>query len=190
MEDNKIFKELETVLSQVFNANLKNKKIIKITETITFEEAFFGTEKKIGIKEKCNSKSENYIKIKIPAGIRDNQTIIVKLKEEELHINVKVLKHYMYRRIGDNIILDIPITFTKAILGTNLEIPMVDGSKIDYIIPKGVQNGTRFVIKGKGFKNLKNNKRGDFIFRLNILIPKKLTKEQEKIIKKFEEVIK
>lgn len=189
MEDNKIFEELENVLSKVFNSNLKTKKNIKITEAITFEEAFFGSEKKIKIKEKCNSKSENYIRIKIPEGIKDNQTIIVKLKKQELHINIKVLKHSIYRRIGDNIIVDIPITFTKAILGTNLEIPMLDGSKINYRIPKGVQNETRFVIKGKGFKNLKNNKRGDFIFKLNILIPKKLTKEQEEIIKEYEKTI-
>lgn len=190
MEDNKIFEDLETILSNVFKSNLKNKKNIKVTETITFEESFFGTEKKIKIKDRGNCKSENYIKIKIPEGIKDNQTIIIKLKEQEVYINVKVLRHSIYRRIGDNIIVDIPIAFTKAILGTNLEIPMVDGSKMDYRIPKGIQNGTRFVIKGKGFKNLKDNKRGDFVFRLNILIPKKLTKEQEELIKKFEETIK
>lgn len=77
---------------------------------------------------------------------------------------------------------DIPITYTQATLGAELEIPMVDGSKEKYKIPEGTQTGTKFVIRNKGFKHVNSTAQGDFIFTVQVQTPKKLTKEQRDLL--------
>ena len=86
---------------------------------------------------------------------------------------------------GDKVLCDIPITFTGATLGTEIEIPLVDGTKEKYKIPEGTQTGSKFVLKGKGFKSINGNWKGDFVFTVNVQIPKKLTPEQRELITKL-----
>ena len=78
-----------------------------------------------------------------------------------------------------------PITFTQATLGADLKIPMVDGTEESYRIPEGTQNGTRFAIRGKGFKSVNSSVQGDFIFTVNVQIPKRLTAEQRDLLNKL-----
>lgn len=131
------------------------------------------------------------IKVKVPEGIDEGQTVVLKGEGEpganggpkgNLYIVVHLKKHSIYTRQGEHVLCEIPITFTGATLGTELEIPMVDGKKEKYKIPEGTQTGTRFVIKNKGFKNVNGNWRGDFVFTVNVQIPKKLTAEQRKLV--------
>ena len=131
------------------------------------------------------------IKVKIPAGIDDGQTVVLKGEGEpgtnggskgNLYIVVRLKKHSIYTRQGEHVFCEIPITFTGATLGTELEIPMVDGTKEKYRIPEGTQTGTRFVMKNKGFKNVNGNWRGDFVFTVKVQTPKKLTAEQRRLI--------
>lgn len=77
---------------------------------------------------------------------------------------------------------DIPITFTQATLGAELEIPMVDGSKEKYKIPEGTQTGTKFTIRNKGFKAVNSNYQGDFVFTVQVQVPRRLSKEQRDIL--------
>jgi len=131
------------------------------------------------------------IKIKIPAGIDNEQTIVLRNEGEpgerggskgDLYITIKIRKHSIYERKGDKVLCDIPITFTQATLGAELEIPMVDGSKEMYKIPEGTQSGTNFTIKNKGFKAVNGSYQGDFVFTVQVQIPKRLTKEQREIL--------
>ena len=91
-------------------------------------------------------------------------------------------KHSIYTRKGQDVLCEIPITFTQATLGADLVIPMVDGTKETYRISEGTQNGTKFTIRGKGFKNLNNGSQGNFVFTVAVQIPKKLSKEQRDIL--------
>ena len=100
----------------------------------------------------------------------------------DLYIVVGIKRHSIFSRNGDHVVCEIPITFTQATLGAELEIPMVDGKQETYRIPEGTQTGTRFVIKNKGFKSVNGNWRGDFVFTVNVQIPKKLTVEQRKLV--------
>ena len=77
---------------------------------------------------------------------------------------------------------EIPITFTGAALGTEIEVPMVDGSKEKFKIPEGTQTGTKFTIKNKGFKSINGNWRGDFVFTVTVQVPKRLTHEQRELL--------
>ena len=150
------------------------------------------------IKEPCETcrgkgtvRNQVRLSVKIPAGVDDNQTIVLRGEGEpgenggqkgDLYILVHVKTHRLYSRKGNNVLCDIPITFTQATLGAELKIPMVDGTEETYIIPDATQTGSKFVIRGKGFKSLNNNSQGDFIFTVQVQVPKKLTTEQRELL--------
>lgn len=134
------------------------------------------------------------IKVKIPAGIDDNQTVVLRAEGEpgekggpkgDLYITVKIKRHSIYTRNGNNVLCDVPITITQATLGAELEIPMVDGTKEKFRIPDGTQTGTKFTIRNKGFKSINSSSVGDFIFTVVVQTPKKLTKEQRDLLVKL-----
>jgi len=134
------------------------------------------------------------IKVKIPEGIDDGQTIVLKNEGEpgknggpngDLYIVVRVKKHSIYSRKAEHVLCDIPITFTTATLGGEITVPMVDGQKEKYRIPEGTATNTKFVIKNKGFKSINANWRGDFVFTVTVQVPKKLTAEQRELLVKL-----
>lgn len=145
--------------------------------------------------EKCRGKGtirkQARIIVNIPAGIDDNQTVVLRGEgapgqkggpKGDLYITVHLRRHSIYTRKDDNVYCDVPITFTQATLGADIEIPLVDGKKAKYKIPEGTQTGTKFRIKGKGFKNVNRNYEGDFIFTVIVQTPKRLTKEQRDLL--------
>lgn len=150
------------------------------------------------IKEPCEIchgrgtvRKQPRIKVKIPAGIDDNQTVVLRGEGEpgekggpkgDLYITVRIKKHNIFTRNGNNVMCEVPITITQATLGADLEIPMVDGTKVEYKIPDGTQTGTKFVIRNKGFKSVNSSSLGDFIFIVKVQTPKKLTKEQRDLL--------
>ena len=150
------------------------------------------------IKEPCENchgkgtvRKQPKVKVKIPAGIDDNQTVVLRGEGEpgekggpkgDLYITIRIKKHSIYTRKGNNVICEVPITITQATLGAELEIPMVDGTKEKYKIPDGTQTGTKFTIKNKGFKSINSSNVGDFIFNVTVQTPKRLTKEQRDLL--------
>ncbi|MCI8759769.1 MAG: molecular chaperone DnaJ [Clostridia bacterium] len=150
------------------------------------------------IKEPCEScrgkgtvRKQPKIKVKIPAGIDDNQTVVLRGEGEpgekggpkgDLYITVRIKKHSIYSRKGNHVLCEVPITITQATLGAELEIPMVDGSKETYKIPEGTQTGTKFTLKNKGFKSVNSSNVGDFVFTVTVQTPKRLTKEQRDLL--------
>ncbi len=150
------------------------------------------------IKEFCEAckgkgtvRKQAKIKVKIPAGIDNEQSIVLRGEGEpgvrggakgDLYIVVRIKRHSIYTRKGSNVYCNVPITFTQATLGAELEIPMVNGTKEKYKIPEGTQTGTTFIIKGKGFKNINSSNNGDFIFTVNVQVPKRLSKEQRELL--------
>ena len=150
------------------------------------------------IKEPCDTcrgkgtvRKQARIRVKIPAGIDENQTVVLRGEgapgtrggpKGDLYITVHIKRHNVFTRQDYNVLCDIPITFTQATLGAELKIPMVDGSTVLYKIPEGTQTGTRFRIKGKGFKAVNRNYEGDLIFTVEIQTPKRLSKEQRELL--------
>ena len=150
------------------------------------------------IKEPCEVchgngtvRKQPRIKVKIPAGIDDNQTVVLRGEGEpgekggpkgDLYITVRIKKHSIFTRSGNNVMCEVPITITQATLGADLEIPMVDGTKVVYKIPDGTQTGTKFVIRNKGFKSVNSSSTGDFVFTVKVQTPKRLTKEQRELL--------
>ena len=158
------------------------------------------------IKETCTNcsgkttvRKQAKLKVKIPAGIDDEQTVVLRDEGEpgkdggpngDIYIVIKIKKHLLYKREGQNVLCDIPITFTQATLGAEIEIPLVDGEKIKYKIPAGTQSDTSFIIKDKGFSRISNsNSKGNLVFTVKVQIPKRLSKEQKELLLKLAETM-
>lgn len=135
------------------------------------------------------------IKVDIPAGIDNGQTISLRGEGEsgikggpsgDLYVNIRVKQHPIFRREGYDVICEMPITFTQAALGAEIEIPTLEG-KMKYEIPEGTQTGTIFRIRNKGIKHLRSNSKGDLFVKVNVEIPTKLTGKQKEILRQFAE---
>ena len=135
------------------------------------------------------------VSLNIPAGIDDGQTLRVANEGDcginggpngNLNVNVTVRPHPIFVRNGFDVNCDIPITFTQAVLGDEITVPTIDGN-VSLTVPKGTQTGTKHRLKGKGIQRLQRDGRGDQYVRLNVEVPKNLTKKQEELLKAFED---
>ncbi len=160
------------------------------------------------VKEKCGSCAgrgrqprKRQLTVKIPAGIREGQAVRVQGEGEppprelspsgegvrgDLHVVVKVEEHDLFVREGDHLLMEMPIGFTQAALGAEVEVPTLDGRHA-LKIPKATQHGAMFRVQGQGLPNLRSGTRGDLVVVTKIEIPKKLTKKQEQLLRDFAE---
>ena len=154
------------------------------------------------IKEPCPSckgegrvRKTRTIRVKIPAGIDDGQTISLRGEGNggtqggpagDLYVTVYVKEHKMFKRDGQDIILEMPISFAQAALGATLTVPTVDG-KVQYDLPEGTQTGTVFRLRGSGVPSINGRGRGDQYVKVNVEIPRNLNHEQKELLRKFDE---
>lgn len=136
------------------------------------------------------------IKVNVPAGIDDGQIISLRGEGEpgvkggpsgDLYITIKVRNHPIFQRQGNDVICEIPITFVQAALGSELEVPTLDG-KVKYSIPEGTQTASVFRLRGKGIPFLRGNGRGDQYVKVNVEVPKRLNDRQKAILKEFSDL--
>ncbi len=136
------------------------------------------------------------LNIDIPAGIDDGQTISLRGEGEpgtkggpsgDLYVTIRVKPHPIFSREGYNVICEIPITFTQAALGAEMDIPTLEGT-IKYSIPEGTQTGTVFRLRNKGIKHLRSNAKGDQFVKVNVEVPTKLSSKQKELLRQFAEV--
>ncbi len=134
------------------------------------------------------------IKINIPAGIDDGQTLLVSGEGNaglnggacgNLNVAVTVRPDPIFKRNNFDILCEIPITYAQAINGAELIVPTIDG-KVKYNIPEGTQPGTVFKLRGKGIKKLQSHGRGDMLVTTVIEVPRDLNSKQKKLIKEFD----
>ena len=133
---------------------------------------------------------------KFPAGIDDGQTLRVRNEgcagtnggpNGDLMVTVKVKSHPVFTRQGQSVYCEMPISFTQAALGAELEVPTLDG-KVRYTIDEGTQTGTTFRLKGKGIPYVGGKNRGDQFVTVVVETPAKLSREQKNLLKKLEEL--
>jgi len=131
--------------------------------------------------------------VDIPAGIADDQTIRLSGQGEapagqgitgDLYATIHVKPHRTLNREGDNILSNIDVSFIDAILGTTVKVATLAG-KQDLRIPAGTQPNTHFTLPHLGFPALQGSQRGDQIISVNISIPRKLTRQQKKLLQQF-----
>ena len=136
------------------------------------------------------------IKVKVPAGVDAGQSVRVRGEgcvgsnggpNGDLLAEVYIRKHPIFQRQGMDVICEVPISFTQAALGAQIQVPTLDG-KVSYDIPEGTQTGKLFVLPGKGIPSVNNPKRrGNHLFTVVVETPTKLTKEQKELLRQLEE---
>lgn len=140
-------------------------------------------------------KRNNTVEVNIPAGIDNDQILNVREHGNagingggfgDLHVYVNVSIHPIFQRKGDDVICEMPITFTQAALGADVTVPTLDG-KVEYHVHEGTQPGDVFRLKGKGIAHLHGRGRGDQFVKINIEVPKGLSHEQKEILRNFDE---
>ena len=143
----------------------------------------------------CNgegrAKVTKHIKVKIPAGVDTGSNLRVRGEGEagtagrgDLYVVIEVLPHTIFQRHGTDILAEINISLAKAILGSEVEVPTLDG-KVKMKIPPGTQSGKIFRLKEKGIPDLHSRGQGDELVKVNVEIPERLTPEQRKLIEEF-----
>jgi molecular chaperone DnaJ len=155
------------------------------------------------IKEKCKTcggsgkvKKRRKINVKIPAGIDDGQQLRVTGQGEpginggpsgDLYVVFHVREHEFFERDGDDIYCEVPITFTQAALGDELEVPTLHG-KVKLKVPAGTQTGTKFRLRGKGVPNVRGYGVGDQNIHVKVVTPTKLTDSQKQLLREIGEM--
>ena len=136
------------------------------------------------------------IKVSVPAGIDDGQTISMRGQGStganggepgDLYVTISVLRHKVFQREGNSVLVEMPVSFVQLALGADIEVPTLDG-KVKYSIPEGTQSGTVFRLRGKGIANLRGSGRGDQFVTVNVVVPTGLNAEKKELLRKFEDI--
>ncbi len=157
------------------------------------------------VKTPCNTckgkgkvRRTQKIKVKIPAGVDDGQSVRVRGEggvganggpNGDLLVEIYIKRHPIFSRQNVDVFCEVPITFTQAALGAEIEVPTLDG-KVKYDLPEGTQTGKSFLLTGKGIPMVNNPKRrGNQIFTVVVETPQKLTREQKELLRKLEDTM-
>jgi len=141
-------------------------------------------------------RGEEKIEIQIPAGIDLNQLLIVQgkgdagkrgAKSGDLYVRILIKPHPLFKRKGDDLYCQLATSFSQAALGDEVEVPSLDKKKIILKIPPGSQSGKILRISGKGIPHFGRPGRGNLYVKLEVKIPKKLTKKQKELLEKLKE---
>lgn len=158
--------------------------------------------KNTSICKKCAGRGKilqtDTLNVKIPVGA-DNGSV-VKLKGKgnvgsgggplgDLHLEITIKPHPVFKRKGDDIHIQLPVTFGEAALGAKLEVPTIDGMTL-MKLPSGTQGGQRLKLSGRGFVSPKSKRRGDEYVEIKIVIPKDIPENAKEAIKVIESLYK
>ena len=153
------------------------------------------------IKNPCkNCNGKGYVKVTkklevtIPAGIDNGQRIVLREqgsagrnggRNGDLIIEVRVKEHKFFERRGNDVFCEVPISFTEAALGAQIDIPILGDKTEKFTIPEGTQTGASFTLRGKGIPDVNTKRKGDLIISVLVETPKNLTAEQKKLLTEF-----
>lgn len=138
----------------------------------------------------------NKISINIPAGVETGTKLRVSGEGDDgirgapsgdLYVTIKVLKHDLFRREGQDLFYDLPISYVQACLGDSVDVPTIDG-EASLNIPAGTQSGSTFKLRGKGIKSLNWSGKGNLYVKVQVVVPKKLSAKQKEVLKEFADV--
>ena len=137
-------------------------------------------------------KRQREVRTRIPAGVKDGQTIRLKGRGApgrnggpagDLLVELKVMPHPLFGRSGDHLTVAIPVTFTEAALGGDIDVPTLDGQRVTLRIKPGTQTGSRHRVRGKGI--VTKSGAGDLIVTVDVQVPTELTDEQRAAIEQL-----
>ncbi len=137
------------------------------------------------------------ISIQIPAGVEDGMRLRLTGQGEpgyngapsgDLYCDIHVKPHPIFKRQGNDVLCEVPITFAQAALGCTVDVPTLAGNVIQVKIPKGTQNNEIVPIRGEGFPDLHGYGRGNLLVQVIVEVPIKITSRQEELLREFAEL--
>ncbi len=146
-----------------------------------------------GCKGQGRTRTERTILVKIPPGVETGTRLRLAGEGEsglrggqsgDLYVVITVAEHSIFSRQGNDLICEVPISFAKAALGADIEVPTLSG-KTRLHIPHGTQSGAMFRLKGKGISNSRGFGKGDLIVKVIVEVPTSLTPRQRELLEEF-----
>lgn len=140
---------------------------------------------------------EKELEVDIPAGVDNGMTRVVRGAGEigdlgappgDLHVVIQVQKHRFFERHNDDLVCRMPITFSQAALGAEIEIPTIMGTLIKQQIPKGTQSHEVLTVKREGMPNVHSQRRGNLLVQVVVETPKTLTDRQKELLRELAEL--
>lgn len=139
-------------------------------------------------------KEKQHVKVHIPAGVDSGMRLKMSGYGDagvgggpagDLYVFIQVEPHEIFEREGDDILLDLPVSFTEASLGCKKEVPSLFNHTCRITIPEGTQNGKVFRVKGEGFPNVHGHGKGDLLVKIFVETPSKLSQRQKELLQEF-----
>ena len=136
---------------------------------------------------------ERKLTVRIPAGIATGQRMRLAGEGEagpsggpagDLYVVIHVQDHRFFQRDGNDLLCEIPLNYPTVALGGEITVPTLEGSE-PFTIPEGTQGGTTFRLRGRGMQDLSGRGRGDLLVTVKVLTPKKLTRDQKKVVEQL-----
>lgn len=167
---------------------------LRYTLNVTFEEAALGCEKSIHFVRSRGGRDEtSRLAVKVPAGVKQGQRLRLAGEGDgspnggstgDLFVIINVQDHVLFKREDDDVVLDLPIPYVDAILGTEAEIPTLT-SKVQIKIPMGTHSGQILRLKGKGFPKVGGFGSGDMLVRILVDTPENLNAKQKELLEEL-----
>jgi molecular chaperone DnaJ len=138
------------------------------------------------------------VTVRLPAGAKDGMKIRVPRRGSagerggptgDLYVVTRVREHPVFKRRGDDFVVDVPVSFVEAALGAEIQVPRPGGGAVKLRLPAGAQDGKQFKVRGKGAAKTRarGGERGDLIVRVRLVVPKKLNRREREILEALAE---
>jgi molecular chaperone DnaJ len=138
------------------------------------------------------------VKVRIPAGAKDGMKVRIPGRGSagrrggpagDLYVVTRVEEHPVFKRRGDDFVVEVPVSFVEAVLGAQIEVPKPGGGTVKVKLPAGTQDGKQFKVRGAGAPRAKKNgaEKGNLIVRVGVVVPKKLKRREREILEALAE---
>ena len=171
----------------------QNGQDIKAEIVVPFHVAMKGGEHEITL---TRGSEHDRLSVRIPAGVNDGQAIRLSGQGHpgqaggrpgNLLVTIKVAEHPWFKREGNNLVVEIPVTPAEAALGAKVEVPTIDEGELLLTIPPGTSSGARLRLRGKGVIDAKTKRQGDELVVVKVVLPKEISDEQRQLYQKLAE---
>jgi molecular chaperone DnaJ len=138
------------------------------------------------------------VKVRIPAGAKDGMKVRIPGRGSagrrggpagDLYVVTRVEEHPVFKRRGDDFVVEVPVSFVEAALGAQIEVPRPGGGTVKVRLPAGTQDGKQFKVRGAGAPRTRKNgaEKGNLIVRVGVVVPKKLKRREREILEALAE---
>ena len=162
--------------------------------TLTFEEAVKGVTKTVRLNSDALA-GPMEVTVRIPAGVRNGQRIRIAGKgapssdggdSGDLLVAITILPHEVFDRDGNNLLVEVPVTYAEAVLGADIKVPTITGATVTVRIPPGTASGKVLRVRGRGVKS--SSQAGDLLVTVSVHVPTDPTEEERALVEQLAEV--